>query len=575
MLFDGAGKSLGSAQRELSQRFPQPGWVEHDPAEIWESQLATAREVVRSTATATSDVACVGITNQRETTIVWERAGGRPVYPAIVWQDRRTAALCEDLAARGLGPIFRAKTGLVLDPYFSATKIAWILRNVEGAAARARAGELAFGTVNSWLIYKLSGGRAHLTDVSNAARTLLFNIHTLDWDDELLGLLEVPRALLPEVRPSAGAFATTETAAFGRPLPITGVAGDQQAALFGQACFSPGMAKNTYGTGAFVVMNTGARAIDGPGAIATVAWQLAGEAPEYALEGSIFVAGAAVQWLRDGLGIVASAGDIEALARSVPDSGGVYFVPALAGLGAPYWDPHARGTILGLTRGTTKAHLARATLEAIAFERATRSTRCKRSPACACASCASTAAPPSTACSYNFKPTCSTSPSCARGCAKRPPSARPRSPASERGFSIGRASNGAGAPTLASSRKTMPRCANAPMPAGGAPSNARSRGASVKRNGTHNRLRTGNRRAECRLLAYAYRTRRSRAGGDPVTKFEIEKEAEAARKVAGEVANAISRGEYQAGRHAGDIARLAEAVYKLAGCIFEMNRSEP
>ena len=272
------------------------------------------------------------------------------------------------LEARGLAETFRAKTGLLLDPYFSGTKIAWLLRNLDGLAERARNGELAFGTVDTWLAYNLSGGRAHLTDVTNASRTLLFNLHTLDWDEELLALLEIPRALLPEVRPSAGEFAHTDSRIFGREIPISGIAGDQQAALFGQACFDPGMAKNTYGTGAFVVMNTGAKPTHGSGTIATIAWQIAGKPPEYALEGSIFVAGAAVQWLRDGLGIIGASDEVEALAQSVPDNGGVYFVPALAGLGAPHWDARARGTIVGLTRGTTKAHVARATLEAIAFQ---------------------------------------------------------------------------------------------------------------------------------------------------------------------------------------------------------------
>ncbi|HMD02127.1 MAG TPA: glycerol kinase GlpK, partial [Candidatus Baltobacteraceae bacterium] len=333
VLFDLAGRPLASAQVALSQHFPAPGWVEHDPVEIWESQIRTGRDVLQATGTAPADIAGVGITNQRETTLIWERASGKPVHRAIVWQDRRTASLCDDLKARGLEKTFSEKTGLVLDPYFSGTKVAWLLRNVEGLAARAHAGELAFGTVDTWLTYNLSAGRAHLTDVTNASRTLLFNIHTLAWDDELLNLLEVPKVLLPEVRPSTGAFTSVDPALFGGSVPIAGIAGDQQAALFGQACFSAGMAKNTYGTGAFVVMNTGTRALSGPGVISTLAWQIEGQLPEYALEGSIFVAGAAVQWLRDGLGIIASSDEIEALAGSVPDTGGVYFVPALTGLG--------------------------------------------------------------------------------------------------------------------------------------------------------------------------------------------------------------------------------------------------
>jgi glycerol kinase len=368
MLFDLAGKPLGSVQRQLTQHFPQPGWVEHDPVEIWESQLGTARDLLSQTRTAPADIAAVGITNQRETTVVWDRASGAPVYPAIVWQDRRTVELCRELAARGLAKKFNEKTGLPLDPYFSGTKLAWILRNVPDVARRAESGELAFGTVDSWLIYNLTGGKAHLTDVTNASRTLLFDIHALEWNEELLSALEIPAALLPEVRPSAGYFARTDPRFFGEALTVSGVAGDQHAALFGQACFTPGMAKNTYGTGAFVMMNSGESAAGGAGCITTLAWQIEGRPAEYALEGSIFVAGAAVQWLRDGLGIIASSADIEGLAASVPDAGGVYFVPALTGLGAPHWDPSARGTIVGLTRGTTKAHLARATLEAVAYQ---------------------------------------------------------------------------------------------------------------------------------------------------------------------------------------------------------------
>ena len=368
MLFDLEGRALGSAQREFTQHFPQPGWVEHDPTDVWETQRATFTDVLAKTGIELADIVAVGITNQRETTLIWERASGKPVYRAIVWQDRRTAAICDDLKMRGLEPKFTAATGLVLDPYFSGTKIAWLLRNVPGLDTRARNGELMFGTVDTWLIYKLTGGRVHVTDVSNASRTLLFNIHTLRWDDELLAALDVPKALLPEVRASAGRLGETDKDVIGAAIPICGDAGDQQAALFGQACFNAGMAKNTYGTGAFVVMNTGTAAVSGIGVISTVAWRLGKRAPEYALEGSIFIAGGAVQWLRDGLGVIVNSADVQTLAASVPDNGGVYFVPALAGLGAPFWDAYARGAIVGLTRGATKAHLARATLEAMAYQ---------------------------------------------------------------------------------------------------------------------------------------------------------------------------------------------------------------
>jgi glycerol kinase len=368
MLFDLEGKPLGSAQREFPQHFPQPGWVEHEAADIWESQIGTVRDVLQQTGTTPQELVAIGITNQRETTLIWDRKTGKPVHRAIVWQDRRTAGMCDQLKARGLEKTFSEKTGLVLDPYFSGTKIAWLLQSDADIARRAKAGELAFGTVDTWLIYNLSAGKAHVTDVSNASRTLLFNIHSLQWDDELLAALDIPKSLLPEVRPSSGALAQTDAQVLGAAVRITGDAGDQQAALFGQACFKPGMAKNTYGTGAFVVMNTGTKSVSGPGVISTIAWQLEGKPAEYALEGSIFIAGAAVQWLRDGLGIIASSGAIEELAASVPDNGGVYFVPALAGLGAPHWDPYARGAIVGITRGTTKAHLARATLESMAYQ---------------------------------------------------------------------------------------------------------------------------------------------------------------------------------------------------------------
>jgi glycerol kinase len=364
------GRILGKAQQEFRQIFPQPGWVEHDPLEIWHSQRDVAAQALAAARLAPGEVAALGIANQRETTLLWERSTGRPVANAIVWQDRRTASRCDALRHAGHEPLFRAKTGLVLDAYFSGTKLAWLLEHVPGARARAEAGELAFGTVDTWLAWRLSGGRAHATDASNASRTLLFDIHALDWDDELLAILGIPRAVLPRIVASSGPFAKTACEGLPAGIPIAGMAGDQQAALFGQACVVPGMAKNTYGTGCFALMNTGERpASSKHGLLATVAWSGVGGSA-YALEGSVFVAGAAIQWLRDGLGIIERASDIEALAASVPDAGGVHFVPALAGLGAPYWDPHARGTLLGITRGTLRAHLARATLEAIAFQSA-------------------------------------------------------------------------------------------------------------------------------------------------------------------------------------------------------------
>ncbi len=359
------------AQRELPQIYPQPGWVEQDPEAIWSSQAAAVRAVLGDAGLDPSNIRCIGITNQRETTLVWERATGRPIANAIVWQDRRTADDCAHLAAchhngRNVEALVSEKTGLVLDAYFSASKIRWILQHVPGARAQAQAGQLAFGTVDSWLIWKLTGGRRHITDVSNASRTLLFNIHTLAWDDELLDIFDIPRSMLPEVVDSSGDLAVaSELLPKGK---ITGIAGDQQAALFGQMCLRPGMAKNTYGTGCFLMLQTGATPVRSPHRLlTTVAWRIAGQT-NYALEGSIFVAGAAIQWLRDGLGILNSAPEVEALAASVPDSGGVVFVPALTGLGAPHWDPHARGAIFGLTRGATRAHLARAALEGIAFQ---------------------------------------------------------------------------------------------------------------------------------------------------------------------------------------------------------------
>ncbi|RZL35492.1 MAG: glycerol kinase [Rubrivivax sp.] len=363
VVFGRDGRMLAVAQRELTQHFPQPGWVEHDANEIWADQLACAREAI---AKAGVKVAAIGITNQRETVVLWDRKTGQPLHRALVWQDRRTAAFCETLKAQGLEARVRELTGLVLDPYFSATKLRWLLDNVAGARARAERGELAFGTVDSWLLWKLTGGSVHATDVSNASRTLLFDIHRGDWSDELLGLFGIPRALLPEVRPSAGVFG--ESAEFG--VPITGIAGDQQAALFGQAALQPGQAKNTYGTGCFLLMHTGQQAhASTQGLLTTRAAQL-DEKAQFALEGSVFVGGAVVQWLRDGLHAIGTSSEVQALALTVPDAGGVMFVPAFAGLGAPYWRPDARGAILGLTRGTTQAHIARAALQSIAFQSA-------------------------------------------------------------------------------------------------------------------------------------------------------------------------------------------------------------
>ncbi|MGV0952258.1 MAG: glycerol kinase GlpK [Azonexus sp.] len=370
ILFDAEGRPVATAQRELTQYFPQPGWVEHDPEEIWQTQLSCAREVLARSGVAISAVVAIGIANQRETTVLWDRATGRPLSRAIVWQDRRTSDRCAQLAAAGHETLFRTRTGLVLDPYFSGTKLAWLLDAIPGARARAERGELAFGTVDSWLVWQLTGGRRHVTDASNASRTLLFDIRRGQWDDELLQLLAIPRAVLPEVVPSCGVICSTDPGLFGAAIPVAGIAGDQQAAAFGQACFTSGKAKNTYGTGCFMVMNTGSTATASRhGLITTVAWEC-GAAREFALEGGVFMAGAITQWLRDGLGIIASAADVEALAGSVPDSGGVVMVPAFAGLGAPWWDPLARGTLLGMTRGTTRAHIARAALDSIALQSA-------------------------------------------------------------------------------------------------------------------------------------------------------------------------------------------------------------
>jgi glycerol kinase len=371
IVFDETGAVRGIDQREFAQHFPHEGWVEHDAGDIWQSQLATARGAMENAGIDAAGVAALGITNQRETTVVWDRRTGIPIAPAIVWQDRRTSGVCEELRARGYSELVTRKTGLLLDPYFSATKIAWLLDSVPEARDRADRGELAFGTVDSWLLWNLTGGTLHATDHTNASRTLLLDLQTLAWDDELLALFRVPRSVLPKLRPSIGDFGMTAASIFGGAIRIGGVAGDQQAALFGQAGFRSGIAKNTFGTGSFVLLNTGETVVRPTGGLlATIAYTSATSRPCYALEGSIFVTGAAVQWLRDGLQIIESSSDVEALAAQVPDNGGVYFVPALAGLGAPHWDPHARGAIFGITRGTTRAHIARATLEAMAYQTA-------------------------------------------------------------------------------------------------------------------------------------------------------------------------------------------------------------
>jgi glycerol kinase len=369
ILYDAAGRAMGSAQKEFRQIYPQPGWVEHDPAEIWESQLDVAREAMARCGIGARDVAAVGIANQRETTILWERATGRPVHNAIVWQCRRTAPICDALKADGFQAEIRRRTGLVCDAYFSGTKVRWLLERVPGLRRRAERGEVLFGTVDSWLIYNLTGGGVHATDASNASRTLLYNIHERRWDPEILARLEIPQSMLPAVCPSSHPFGLTAPGVFpGAQIPIAGVAGDQQAALFGQACFLPGAAKATYGTGAFLLMNTGDRAVPSPsGLVTTVGWALGG-AWTYCLEGSVFIAGAAIQWLRDGLGILSCSAESEALALGMPDNGGVYLVPAFVGLGAPHWDGNARGILVGLTRGTHRGHLARAALEAMAYQ---------------------------------------------------------------------------------------------------------------------------------------------------------------------------------------------------------------
>jgi glycerol kinase len=369
LVFDRQGDIRAVAQHEFRQIFPRPGWVEHDAREIWSSQAGVAAEVLSLAGISPKDVAAIGIANQRETTLLWDKKSGEPLHNAIVWQDRRTAPLCDRLKQEGLEPLFREKTGLVLDAYFSATKLAWLLDNIPGARARGEAGELAFGTVDSWLAWNLSGGKLHITDASNASRTLLYNIHTLDWDDELLAIFGIPKSVLPEVVDSSGIYGCCSGNIFAG-IPIGGIAGDQQAALFGQGCTSEGMAKNTYGTGCFMLMHTGERPVASRhNLLTTVAWRMSGRV-EYALEGSVFIAGAAVQWLRDGLGIIRDSAEVEALARTVPDSGGVFVVPAFSGLGAPHWDPYARGAIMGISRGTSSAHIARAVLESIAFQTA-------------------------------------------------------------------------------------------------------------------------------------------------------------------------------------------------------------
>jgi glycerol kinase len=370
IVFDARGRIRAMAQREFRQIYPQPGWVEHDPMEIWSTQLATAHEALAKAGLRADQIASVGIANQRETTLVWNRATGVPVHNAIVWQDRRGEPTCAALRERGLEPLFREKTGLIIDAYFSGTKLKWILDNVAGARAAARRGELAFGTVDTWLMWQLTQGAVHATDVSNASRTLLFNVRRNAWDDELLALLDIPRELLPEVHPSSHVYGHVRADLLGAAVPIGGVAGDQQSALFGQACFKAGLAKNTYGTGCFMLMHTGAQFLTSTNGLVTTAAAQRGATPEFALEGSVFIGGAVVQWLRDGLRAIQGSGEVQQLAESVPDSGGVMFVPAFTGLGAPYWKPDARGAIVGLTRGSTVAHIARAALESIAFQSA-------------------------------------------------------------------------------------------------------------------------------------------------------------------------------------------------------------
>ncbi len=368
ILFDKVGAIRGTSWEEFRQIFPRPGWVEHDPNNIWESQLRTIKDVLSKEGVHVSEVDAIGITNQRETTMIWDRETGLPLSNAIVWQDRRTAAFCDELKEKGYSEKIQSKTGLVIDAYFSATKLKWLLDHVEGAREKAESGQLCFGTVDSWLVYKLTGGKIHITDVSNASRTMLYNITELRWDAELLAIFDIPKSVLPEVRESSEIYGQTEESLLGHPIPIAGIAGDQQAALFGQLCIKEGMAKNTYGTGCFLLMNTGDKPIRSKHKLlTTIAWAIDGKT-QYALEGSVFVGGAAVQWIRDGLNLIENAREVESLASSVNDNGGVVFVPALTGLGAPHWDPYARGALFGLTRGTNQAHIARATLEGIACQ---------------------------------------------------------------------------------------------------------------------------------------------------------------------------------------------------------------
>jgi glycerol kinase len=368
IVFNHVGEIVSVAQKEFTQIFPQPGWVEHDPVEIWSSQVTVATEAILKAGLSAKDIAAIGITNQRETTIVWDKKTGKPIHNAIVWQDRRTASYCNELKKEGHDKTIREKTGLIVDSYFSGTKIKWILDNVDGAREKAENGSIVFGTVDSWLLWNLTAGTVHATDITNASRTMLFNIHTLQWDEELLQLLNIPPGMLPEVRSSSEVYGETAGQLFAAKIPIAGIAGDQQAALFGQMCTSKGMVKNTYGTGCFMLMNIGEKPIlSKNNLITTIAWKINGQV-QYALEGSIFIGGAVVQWLRDGLGIISSSNDVETLAQKVNDNGGVYLVPAFAGLGAPHWNGHARGTMVGITRGTTAAHIARAALESIAFQ---------------------------------------------------------------------------------------------------------------------------------------------------------------------------------------------------------------
>ncbi|MFA6456320.1 MAG: glycerol kinase GlpK [Bacteroidota bacterium] len=368
IIFDHHGSIISTAQKEFRQIFPQPGWVEHDAEEIWNTQFETMKHSLASSNISMQQIAGIGITNQRETTVVWDRKTGKPIYHAIVWQDRRTASLCDELRARGRAAMIQQKTGLIVDAYFSGTKLKWVLDNVQGARTKAENGELAFGTIDSWLVWNLSGGALHLTDVSNASRTMLFNIHTCQWDDELLKLLSIPKNILPKVEASSAVYGTTSKNISETPVPIAGIAGDQQAALFGQLCTRPGMVKNTYGTGCFMLMNTGTKAITSKNnLLTTIAWKVNGTT-EYALEGSVFIAGAVVQWLRDSFKIIKTSAEVEPLAGSVNDNGGAYIVPAFAGLGAPHWNQHARGSVFGMTRGSTDAHIARAALESICYQ---------------------------------------------------------------------------------------------------------------------------------------------------------------------------------------------------------------